>query len=53
MYRDLQYVGVVWHAAGWVWLELTEVNVTAVSWVTPSVCDKAVRRGPDVTGSKH
>lgn len=34
-----------WHAAGCVWLEPTEVNVTAVFWVTPSVCDRPARPG--------
>lgn len=38
-------VGLCWHAAGSVWLEPTEVNLTAVFWVTPSVCDRPARAG--------
>lgn len=37
--------GLCWHAAGYVWLDPTEVNSTAVVWMTPSVCDRPARAG--------
>lgn len=37
------FIGLCWHAAGCIWLEPTEVNLTAVFWVTPSVCDRPAR----------
>lgn len=42
---DEGWGGLRWHAAGFVWLEPVEVNLTAVSRVTPSVCDRPARAG--------
>lgn len=36
-------VGLCWQASGCIWLDPTEVNLTAVFWVTPSVCDRPAR----------
>lgn len=41
--HEEDWVGLCWHAAGSVWSHPTKVNVTAVFWVTPSVCDKPAR----------